>query len=720
MTIDGMASRGGPPGSEPPGPEPPGPDAPLPGWRPGEDLWPREEDMRRLVEAGELLDLDAGSEPTAMAAWGPDREIRAAVLRYLLVDSTWLVHSKGVRLRGARILGGLDLEAATLRCPLRLDNCYLDGPPLVLDYAAVSLLTVTRCQLAGLTGEALTVSKDLDLAGSTFTGPVALVGADITGSLKCSDARLDSADGDGNALDAMRLKVGGTVFLDRVTAAGAVRLAGADITGNLECSGARLNRENRGGDALTADVLKVGGDVFLSEVTAAGTIWVVGADITGNLECSGARLNRANTDGCALIGDVLKVGGDLFLDHIIANGAVWLAGADVARDLYFSGARLNRAGSDGAALVADLIQVGGHAYLQEGFTAAGTVSLQSARVGGSLWLSLDKPAEDTTGQPAGDTTGKAAEGTTGTALDATGAQIARKLWWWPTEQVTGLVILEDAAVGQLEDSWTGDGHERSNGYWPRADEAQLRLDGFTYHRFGGEQVKLEQRLTWIGSQPKLPGRQERLKRIRQTAFAVRAPRQAWRARKDRRARRGVTGFTPQPYEQLAKAYQQAGQDREARAVVLARRRDLRRYGKLTWYRYALNWLLDKTIQYGYQTWRAAVGIAVLYAAVLVVFSYAQHRAGLIVPVQSVQGLHPRPTASLCTGHYPCFSPAGYALDTVIPLINVHQADYWGPNASAGSGWLLVYVSWSATLLGYAFATLAVAGFTGLVRNTDAL
>jgi hypothetical protein len=374
-----------------------------------------------------------------------------------------------------------------------------------------------------------------------------------------------------------------------------------------------------------------------------------------------------------------------------------------------NGAQLNRAGNDGAALVAHLIKVGGHAYLQDGFTAAGTVFLQSASVAGSLWLGLGKPAEDNAGKLAGEPAK--------TALDATGAHITQKLWWWPTQQVTGLVILEDATVGQLEDSWVKDGRDRPNGYWPPAADGKLRLDGFTYTRFGGQQAGLDQRLMWIGSQLKPSGGRERIKRM---VSAVLAPRQAWLEAKHRRAERRARHFAPQPYWQLATVYQQAGQDREARAVALARRRDLRLYGNLTWYRRVLNWLLDKTIQYGYQTWRALAGIAVLYAAVLAIFSYAQHRSGLIVPIQSITGLHPKPTADGCTSNYPCFSAAGYAIDTVIPLINVHQADYWGPDASAKFGWLLVYVTWAGTVLGYALATLAVAGFTGLIRNTDSL
>jgi hypothetical protein len=113
---------------------------------------------------------------------------------------------------------------------------------------------------------------------------------------------------------------------------------------------------------------------------------------------------------------------------------------------------------------------------------------------------------------------------------------------------------------------------------------------------------------------------------------------------------------------------------------------------------------------------------------------AQHREpALIAPSKSITDTSTKPVkaatpkkatqepaADSCIDDYPCFSPAGYAIDTVLPLINIHQADYWRPNANAPFGWVFVYVTWAGTLLGWAFATLAVAGYTGLVRNADTI
>jgi hypothetical protein len=135
-------------------------------------------------------------------------------------------------------------------------------------------------------------------------------------------------------------------------------------------------------------------------------------------------------------------------------------------------------------------------------------------------------------------------------------------------------------------------------------------------------------------------------------------------------------------------YRKAGQDTQAREVAIARRADLRRYGKLNPYRRFGNWFLDWTIKYGYQTWRAGVGLAVVFL-IFWVFSCLAQRDHLMVPVGETEGLHSLPSATKCTSSYPCFYPFGYTIDTVIPLIDVHQAAYWGPDGHRplGHAWV---------------------------------
>jgi len=49
-----------------------------PGWHPGEDLTPLEEEMRANAAVGKLTDRGEGRfDPAAMQAWGNERAVRA-------------------------------------------------------------------------------------------------------------------------------------------------------------------------------------------------------------------------------------------------------------------------------------------------------------------------------------------------------------------------------------------------------------------------------------------------------------------------------------------------------------------------------------------------------------------------------------------------------------------------------------------------------------------
>ena len=444
------------------------------------------------------------------------------------------------------------------------------------------------------------------------------------------------------------------------TADGAVRLTGADIAGRLRCSGARLTGQDQDGNGLLADKVKVGGDVVLEGgFTADGAVRLTGADIAGTLRCRGAQLKCCGQPGTALYARGVRVGGDVLLaGNFTADGAVRLTGADIAGRLRCSDARLTGKDRAGNSLLADKVKVGGDVLLDGGFTTPGNISLTSARAG--------------------------------------------TLRWAPAGQIPGQVNLEGAAVGELFDDW---GPGRHDGHWPT--DGRLRLDGFTYGRFGGaNQADVKQRLEWIRGQYQ-----------QRAGWAARAKHLLTKigARHHLRTGDNRANFATQPYEQLAAVYRQAGQDDDARKVAIARRADKRKYGQLNPYRWLGNWFLDWSVKYGYQTWRAGVMLAAVFV-IFLVFSFVAQRAHLMVPVGDTEGLHYVPSAAKCTSNYPCFYPLGYAIDTVIPLINVHQAAYWGPDGHAPWGHAWVAGTWVTTGFGWALATLLVAGYTGLARR----
>ena len=529
--------------------------------------------------------------------------------------------------------------------------------------------------------------------GLIATGAIDLQGADISCNLVYrGDARLNGTNEDGNSLNAVGVTVGGHMFIrEGFIAKGAICLVDAHIIGNLECRGVQLHGVNNAGISLYAERIKVDNQVFLDQgFGAEGMIHLLGAEISGNLECRGAHIkNRAG--GLAIYAERMKVGGDVYLDstaennHFTAEGTVYLLKASIGGVLSFRGAQLKASDRAGNALFAERINVGGNVYLNEGFSASGNVLLKAATIGGSLDIAPRRLEVDKRRS----------------ALDATDIRVFGRLHWVPEKQVQGQVSLKGATVGQLEDSWAEPGGEvRENGYWPSG--GRLRLDGFTYSSLAGEnQTVVSQRLQWIQSQikPRLPD------------LWVEAPSY------DGPAKLRDRGFAAQPYKQLMQAYLQVGKDTEARKVAIAQRRDRRKYGHTTWYRKIFDWLLDFFIGYGYQTWRAGAALLVLFGIVFTLLLIAQ-RNNAFQPVQNATLLHPAPSAARCESGYPCFDPFGYTIDTVIPLIDIHQVDYWGPNAKTSWGAASVWIIYSGTALGWFFATLALTGATGIVRRVD--
>jgi hypothetical protein len=121
-------------------------------WQPGDPLEPPEQALLDHARVGRQLDLigNGAVDDEAMKEWGPFQTLRAVVLRHLLVDSQWAVHSQGLQVRGARISGQLELQSATVRCPLLLEDCYFDSlDPVFLNHATASRIILSSCRVVG-------------------------------------------------------------------------------------------------------------------------------------------------------------------------------------------------------------------------------------------------------------------------------------------------------------------------------------------------------------------------------------------------------------------------------------------------------------------------------------------------------------------------------------------------------------------------------------------
>jgi hypothetical protein len=604
-----------------------------------------------------------------------------------------------VRLAGAEIKGQLRFEGMQITgtdadgCSLACAGIRVGGPAhLTGGFSATGAIVLTGGEFGGtlrlsaaqlgsdlrqhsLVGDGIKVSRDMLLDEAGCTAGILLEGASIGGSLNCRGARL-GVDRHQNSLVAGQLTAVGDVNLVNVIAAGAVIMPGARIGGLLTCRGARF-AANTSGNALNCNGSKIVRAILLNKTPegspfiADGMVQLVSAETTGSLHCEGGRLTGPALRGSGLLADGMRIGGSAYLnDQFATAGSVSLRQASIGGSLNCGSATLG-ADAEQNALLADQVNVVGGVLLHQGFSTAGTISLQGAAIGGELR-------------------------------------------WEPAASVPGEVNLEGAHAQYLVDEWAA---ERHLGFWPAG---KLRLAGFTYGGFAGYgQASVEQRLDWIRSQydTQLHNAHLASSRGEKPGFTDGAPRGQAPPAASVPSRQGSTPppFATQPYRQLSEVYRQAGQEDEARAVEIAMRRDMRKYGDLTLQRKALNWILDVTIRYGFNTGRALVGILALYVIVFLAFLAAQHQGSLIV-ASNLNNAELHPTAMRCVTGYPCFYPAGYAFDTVVPLINIHQTDFWQVNGNHAFGWAWVLGSWIATSLGWFLATLLVVGYTGLARQ----
>ncbi|MGW0902349.1 membrane-associated oxidoreductase [Streptomyces sp. NPDC002853] len=295
------------------------------------DLSEAERQVWAAFPLGRLVDFrERTREPADLGAdWGPERTVRAEVLRALLIDGP---RQEGetpcLRLNGARITGKLDLQYAEVAGAIHLWACYFDEE-LDIYGAQLRQLNLGWSVFPGLYGVGLRIDGSLRMTGVRVRGSVRLGGARISGALFLDRAHLGEegtvTDPSEPILTLNRVTIDDDLTADKgFTAHGMVRLAGAVVTGTITFDDAVLS--NPGGTALQASNLSSGTDLHAMRLTAYGRVNLPGARIPGQLNLEGARLS--NPGGTALRASV--TGGTLWMDQAApVEGTVTLRGCQL-------------------------------------------------------------------------------------------------------------------------------------------------------------------------------------------------------------------------------------------------------------------------------------------------------------------------------------------------------------------------------------------------------
>lgn len=666
---------------------------------------------------GELSEAERGLlEAVAAGAWfevraggaDADRRVRAALLAELLTGERAPEgrRPRALKLRGARIAGALDLEAAELTCPLLLDDCRFDEP-LVLSEATAPSVRLPGCRVPALLADQLRTAGNLELNRGFTAERIHIAGADIGGTLDLSDAVLRAPGTPALAADG--LTVARDMACRGLTVHGEMHLRGAAIDGTLSLDGAHLDAP--GAAALAAARLTVGHDAFCSDLSANGEVRLPGARIGGRLDLTRARL--ANPGAAALTADRLAVDDGVLAEGLTSDGEIRLTGARVGGTLVLAAAHLSNPGA--RALNGEGLVVDQDVHATGGFRAEGEVQLVRARIGGAL--NLDDAVLANPGDQA----------LTADALTIEQSVYGRRL------SAEGEVRLVGARIGGVADFG---GARLSNPERRALYAVRLSVDGDLMCRRGfTAEGGLQLSGARVGGHIELtdavltrPRRQALDLGFATAQALILLPRQApeglinltgtqvgiyeddhrtWPATlllqgftydtltgdadvrsRLRWASRHRGGYTPEIYDQLAAAYRRTGHEASARQVAIAkqwqRRTVLRAPGKLA------NWLLYLTVGYGYRTWLAAVWLAALLVLGTQVFA----------PDQMTK------TATTA----PSFSALGYTLDVLLPIGDLGQQKAWQPGGAAQ------YWSWAFIAAGWILGTAVVAGLTGVLKR----
>ncbi|MGW3206813.1 membrane-associated oxidoreductase [Streptomyces sp. NPDC001135] len=260
------------------------------------DLTPVERRVRRAFPRGEPIDLRTSEDedPARAGDWGPERTVRAEVLRALLLGyQTEPGEICALRLTGARITGLLDLQYAEIPHAIRFTACHFESPPN-FDGAQTRQLDLVACCLPALSATAIHVTGTLRLTGSRVSGTATLKNAHVSGGILLDRAHLGVNGGCALQLD--NAFVGADVWAPELVALGEVRLGAARVEGAFGVAGARI--ENPTGNAVDAAHLTVGTVLDAGGLVAEGRVRLTGTKVTGLLTFIGARLR--NPGGVAL------------------------------------------------------------------------------------------------------------------------------------------------------------------------------------------------------------------------------------------------------------------------------------------------------------------------------------------------------------------------------------------------------------------------------------
>lgn len=701
------------------------------------------------------------SEPerVAMESWRlvPESERKSGIeVSASLAARADALIRQPLRLVGLEIFGDVDVDGMTFASPVEFIDCQVHGTVSARG-AAFESVSFRNCRVGRIDFSGSRIGGDLDFAASVigsgegdallathlviggdcsaavdsqgastrFLGRLNLELAEISGRLDLNGAEITGSEKrmlKGNellvALVLTRAKCQGGLRLRRARISGMVRAIGVVVGGQLNLTSVRIS--NPGSSALVMERSTLSSSVIARDAVFEGSVKFAGSSVDGALilsrvsirqlrgglalDLGGVRCQRVRLDGddpeetesrpgygelrrrVEIDGRVMmrsiRVEQDMTLDGLrvrAAGTALDLTGAEICGQLWARwmrlGAETTGPGAAGVALSAEALEVEGRLDAKDS-VFFGDVNLNNVSVGSFTNLrrcKLSLPGARLTlrssrfGRDLDLDTLHFRAGAEAVLADAAVSGTLK----WRRIVNPPRIDLESARVNVLDDdaeSWPTDGG--------------LALRGFDYGRFadaGADRVSVARRIEWIASQ---------------------------------------SSFSPAPFERLAAMYRSQSNDAAAKQVMLAlQRAHIRETPSAARRMWAWAWYV--LTGYGYRLSGIAVVSAIVLALSVSAAFWAQ-ATDAVIPAggestrSSESGQVPRP--SECTSDYPCFDPIIFGIDSVVPVIELNQVQFWVPDRSTSSGYLFDKLLQILTILGWMSLSVVAGGLVQRMRS----
>ncbi|MCO5063888.1 MAG: hypothetical protein M9924_05660 [Rhizobiaceae bacterium] len=439
---------------------------------------------------------------------------------------------------------------------------------------------------------------------------------------------------------------------------------------------------------LQAERLEVRGGIYLRGARVDGTVVLAQSRLGGNLECDGATIRAQDH---AIDAERIEVR-SVLVRRARLQGGINLHGAQLAADFDGSGSTISF--PEGVAIDFEKSE------------NRGSLTVRGAEVDGEIRLVASLIEGDF------DCTDAVLSNPGKSALDMSRTVIKGAFFLHGKARVDGVLAMTGASIDTIHDS---------SPCWPKAGD--LLLNRCLYRAFIDSPVDAGSRLDWL-------------------------------ARQD--PERWGEDFWPQPYEQLGLVFREMGHIEDSRAVLIVKERRQRRArrarakNRLWWAILAVqDGILAVTVAYGRQPLLALAWLLLFWAVGVGVFWNADRLGALkpnsavvlrspewtlcgintseeqflIAPQTTMDGrAKPGQTQLSCfrdqfeAASYPQFNPWMYSLDTLLPVLEMGQKEYWRPNPPEPGGAFTIAYFYFQSIVGWALSLLAVAGFSGLVKS----